>query len=202
MHSFLKRPVALDNPRTETVRTFRKSFSILDSIDMVAESWAEIQESTLRWSWNKLWPENSCNASPRQALERAVPELLATAEQISCEGFADMREAGILELLQPQDENLLPDEIEVMMEESHHTDEPDAEELFEETLTAKAVAEVLNHFHAGVAEALDIDPIMTRSLRLKHEIENVIRLYEDIFRDLVRRTRQSRLTEFFEKKAT
>ncbi|KAJ8674132.1 hypothetical protein QAD02_005394 [Eretmocerus hayati] len=113
-----------------------------------------------------------------------------------------MREAEILELLQPQDENLLPDEIEVMMEDPHNTDEPDAEELFEETLTAKAVAEALNHFHTGVAKALDIDPIMTRSLRLKHEIENVIRPYEEIFRDLVRRTRQSRLTEFFEKKGT
>ncbi|KAJ8672564.1 hypothetical protein QAD02_003823 [Eretmocerus hayati] len=102
---------------------------------------------------------------PRQALEQAISELVATAEQIGCEGFANMRQARILGLLQPQDKNLLPDEIETMMEESHYTDEANAEDLFEEILTAKAVAEVLNHSHAGVDKALNIDSIMTCGLR-------------------------------------
>ncbi|KAJ8676755.1 hypothetical protein QAD02_012542 [Eretmocerus hayati] len=203
MLDFLNRPATLREPRVETVRTFWKSFSIADSIDIVAESWAEIQESTLKGSWNKLWPENSGNVVSGLSLEQAIPELVATAVQIGGEGFSDMRDAEILELVRPQSKDLSPEEIEAMMEEPQNTNEVDDEETSsEETLTAKAVAEVLNHFHAGVDKALAIDPIMNRSLRLKHEIEQVIRPYEEIYKDLVRRTRQSQVTEFFEKKAT
>ncbi|KAJ8672478.1 hypothetical protein QAD02_003737 [Eretmocerus hayati] len=148
-----------------------------------------------------MWSKNfigACNAS--QALEQPLPELIATAVQIVGEGFDDMRDVEVLELVQHQHEKLTPEEIEVILEEPDDSNVADDDgNLLEEIITAKFIAEILNHFNEGIEKAVNIGPIMTRSLKLKHECEKLLWPYEELYRDLVRRSRQSRMTELIQK---
>ena len=43
------------------------------------------------------------------------------------------------------------------------------------------------------------DPIMTRSLRFQYDCENALKSYEELYRDMSRRARQTAVTDFFKK---
>ncbi|KAJ8688236.1 hypothetical protein QAD02_024031 [Eretmocerus hayati] len=114
-----------------------------------------------------------------------------------------MRHVEVLGLVQHQHEELTPEEIEAILEEPDDSNvAEDDGNLLEEIFTAKSVAEILNHFNEGIEKAANIDPIMTRSQKFKHECEKLLRPYEELYRDLVRRSKQSRMTEFIQKHQT
>lgn len=51
-----------------------------------------------------------------------------------------------------------------------------------------------------VEVAINRDPIMTRSLNFEHLCDKAIDIYGELFEDVLRRTRQTRLTDFFVRK--
>ncbi|KAJ8668681.1 hypothetical protein QAD02_010344 [Eretmocerus hayati] len=115
--------------------------------------------------------------------------------QIECEGFQDMGESELSEVLNA-DDNLTVEEIEEILRPELPVDEPQVSE--EPTLTSRAVSEIIKSIRDGIDKAIECDPIMTRRLKLKEECESAIRAYEEIQRDFRRRARQTQLTQFFQ----
>ncbi|KAJ8670523.1 hypothetical protein QAD02_001782 [Eretmocerus hayati] len=114
----------------------------------------------------------------------------------------EMRTAILIrvKILQRQHEELTPEEIEAILVEPDDSNvAEDDGNLLEEISAAKSVVEILNYSNEGIEKAVNIDPYMTRSLKLKHECEKLLRPYEELYRDLVRRSRQSGMTEFIQK---
>jgi hypothetical protein len=48
---------ATDNGIVPTLRQFWKSYNIWNAINNIADSWAEIKQSTINKSWRNLWPD-------------------------------------------------------------------------------------------------------------------------------------------------
>ncbi|KAJ8670055.1 hypothetical protein QAD02_001314 [Eretmocerus hayati] len=111
-----------------------------------------------------------------------------------------MRDVEVLDPVQHQHEELTPEGIEAILEEPDDSNvAEDDGNLLEEIFAGKSVAEILNHSNEGIEKAVNVDPIMTRSLKLKHECKKLLWPYKELYRDLVRRSRQSRMTEFIQK---
>ena len=48
-------------------------------------------------------------------------------------------------------------------------------------------------------KAFEKDPIMLRSIRFNHDCEKAIMVYKELYKDYIRRSKQSKMTNFFYK---
>lgn len=185
------------------VKDFWRNFNIRDSITIVEESWNEVKDSTLNASWRKVWPEivPAREKSRRQELAEVVQSIVNTARTIDGEGFSDLQEPEVDEIVLPS-ADLETEEIEEIAEAS--AESSPAEKLREERdsepqFDRKSILEIMNSLQNAVELALDRDPIMRRSLDFKHRCDKAIEIYQDLYRDVLRRAKQSRLTDFLRK---
>ena len=85
------------------VKQFWKRFSILDSIGFVDKAWKEIDNLTFNKCWKKLMPDITVMRHETQTYESILHELLRLGREIGGEGFEDLNEPEIVELVQHQD---------------------------------------------------------------------------------------------------
>ncbi|KAL7291750.1 hypothetical protein TKK_0014536 [Trichogramma kaykai] len=64
---------------------------------------------------------------------------------------------------------------------------------------AKAVAAIINLVQQASEQAMHSDPIMVRSLNFKRLCDLAVQIYEELYRDILRRSKQSKLTDDFGK---
>lgn len=186
------------NQGTETsfkVKQFWKDFNILESIGLVDESWTEIDSSTLNKCWSKLLPEFVIHTTREPTYDECVKSLLRLAREIGGEGFNDMDESDVQEITRPT-EGLTAEDIDAVLNDAQDIDEEDEEPVEEPTLKAATISKIINHVQNAIEEAMNLDPIMTRSLRFKHDCEGALQTYQELYRDTVRR-KQTTLTDYF-----
>jgi len=94
--------------------------------------------------------------------------------------------------------DLTPEEIEELVTPLPEVPvtEPDVENSF----NGKTILQIINSLQAAIDMAMNYDPIMARSLNFKHSCEKAVEIYEELYKDILRRAKQSRLTDFFEQK--
>lgn len=184
-----------DEESCRAVRSFWKSFTISDSIRFVSESWEEVKPSTLNHSWRKAWPEVVQDASTPNTIQGLIQGVAEAARSVGGQGFDDVQEAEITQLLLSDTEDLSPENIEEVL------DKPQIEEESPEHeppgLTAEAISKMLNLIHEAAEIALTHDPVMTRSLQFQRSCEQITSGYEEVYRDLIRRMKQARVTSYF-----
>ena len=61
----------------------------------------------------------------------------------------------------------------------------------------KTILQIINSLLTAIDLTMNYDPIMTRSLNYKHSCENAVEIYEELYKDVLRRTKQSRTKDFF-----
>ncbi|KAL7290441.1 hypothetical protein TKK_0016129 [Trichogramma kaykai] len=179
---------------SQFVRKFWKDFNILDSIRFVEECWSEVQSSTLNASWKKLWPE--IVRESHEPIQQIIQGLFARAHSIGGEGFFDVQESEIVQLISPETEELTPQEIEGSMEAAEQKDDVD-ESKEPESLSVQSVCKIISLVQEAAGLALVQDPIMDRSLQFHRGCEELLKAYEEVRKDFVRRMKQSRLENYF-----
>uniref|UniRef100_A0ABD2WI69 Uncharacterized protein n=1 Tax=Trichogramma kaykai TaxID=54128 RepID=A0ABD2WI69_9HYME len=147
-------------------------------------------------SWRKLLPD-FVNQNDSEN-ENFIPSLLRLSREIGGEGFVDVHETEIVELVNSQSECLTPEEIDQIIDEPETTEEPIIAEE-EPTLKKNNIGKILVWLEDAIQEALSFDPIMSRSLLFKQEGEAALRPYEELYNDMTRRAKQKRLTDYFNK---
>ena len=100
------------------VTEFWKKFSIFDLIGFVNEAWLEVTESTLNKCWSKLLPKFVKQTEVHETYDQCVMDLLRLAREIGGEGFDDIGESEISELIQPTNEGFSAEEIDQILSES------------------------------------------------------------------------------------
>ena len=86
------------------------------------------------------------------------------------------------------------------MLENSTVEEEITDEEPEPILTAKTVGNILADAANLIELAVNKDPIMTRSLPFKHDIEKAIGFYKSLYKDLIRRAKQTSLSQNFSRK--
>lgn len=191
------------NPEN-VVRSFWKKFSIADSIGIIKESWQEILESTLNASWSKLLP-NFVNKKQKSGQiidnQSVFQGMVSISREIGGEGFADMQETEILEIVSPGKDLLTTEEVEEIVELAEEKIIlPDDEiEETEKKFHTVSLLKIITSMQDAIDEAANTDPIMTRSLNFKHSCDLALQIYLDLYKDYQKKIKQSRITDFFSK---
>ena len=117
------------------------------------------------------------------------------AQTLGGEGFEDLSERDIVETLADQELGE-EDLIEMVNHTSKYEDESDADENKPNTFTAKVVRERLeigrklgNYFQQN-------NPNVDRALRFQRKINECLRQYEEVYKDLAKNKSQSLITDF------
>lgn len=184
---------------SSSVQEFWKNFSIFDSIGFVNEAWSQVTESTLNKCWSKLLPEFVKQTEVQETYDQCVIDLLRLAREIGGEGFEDIRESEISELIQPANEGFSAEEINQILTESAE-DREETTEVQEPVFTMSSILKIILMVQDAIDEAHTSDPIMTRSLKFKYDCQEALKSYEELRRDMTRRAKQSRVTDYFTKK--
>ncbi|KAJ8685065.1 hypothetical protein QAD02_020858 [Eretmocerus hayati] len=182
------------------VEQFWKKFLILESITVVDECWRQIKERTLNRSWSKLLPGIvNQGESPAHGSNEVIREIVACARNVGGEGFSNMQESDILEIVENEGEDLSAEDIESLANEAREGEE-DSSVDEEMNMTSSAVLKIIEMIQNAIDEAINKDPIMTRCLRFKRACELSSKEYEELHRDIVRRARQTHIDQYFYKK--
>ncbi|KAL7297063.1 hypothetical protein TKK_0009489 [Trichogramma kaykai] len=188
------------------VKNFWKKFSILDSIGLIEESWQEISQRTLNASWSKLLPEFDTRVTSTESqptsYRSVVLEVVELSQELGGEGFEDLQEQEVLELVMPGSETLSTEDVEqmVQMAGQEKTILPQPEDDLEKKFYSKSIVKIIDLIQNAIDEALSQDPVMTRGLSFKHSCDSAIKIYEDLYKDYRRKIKQSRITDFLQKK--
>lgn len=185
------------------VRNFWKNFSILDCIGFVDEAWQEVSSSTLNASWSKLLPEfdaRETSARTENRVQSAVREVVNITRQLEGEGLDDVEELEIMELVMPGSEPLTASDAEEMMQlrgqEANPPLENESDEM-EQNFHLKSLVKIIDLIQNAIDEAMTNDPVMTRCMQFKHNCDSALTVYEDLYKDYVRKIKQTRITDYF-----
>ncbi|KAJ8675296.1 hypothetical protein QAD02_011082 [Eretmocerus hayati] len=140
------------------------------------------------------------SASSEVILQEVVQSTVALAQDIGGEGFSDMQNSDLLEIILPERSQLSAADIEEILEDSEQAQaQENSGDITESSFSTRALAEILNAVQNAIDQAFDKDPILTRSLKFKQDCELASLPYRELYRDSIRRSRQTRMTDFLAK---
>uniref|UniRef100_A0ABD2WNB9 Uncharacterized protein n=1 Tax=Trichogramma kaykai TaxID=54128 RepID=A0ABD2WNB9_9HYME len=131
-----------------------------------------------------------------------VLEVVELSQELGGEGFEDLQEQEVLELVMPGSETLSTEDVEQMVQLAgqEKTILPQPEDDLEKKFYFKSIVKIIDLIQNAIDEALSQDPVMTRGLSFKHSCDSAIKIYEDLYKDYRRKIKQSRITDFLQKK--
>ena len=131
------------------------------------------------------------HATREPTYDECVKSLLRLAREIGGEGFEDVNDSDVQKIIRPTTEDI--DEI---LNDPQNIDEEDEES---EEVEAAIISKIINHIQNAIEEALNSDPIMTRSLRFEHDWEVALATYQELYQYIVRR-KQTTIADYFKLK--
>nr|XP_012147629.1 PREDICTED: tigger transposable element-derived protein 1-like [Megachile rotundata] len=168
-----------------------KKFSIKHYIDIISLSLKELKTSTLNAYWKKIWPssvqiENVCESSENDIGYFAKDMAIEDVQELLVEEEVD--EADLMEMAS--------EAVNQIDSEDTSTDEDCAVN----NLTLKKLQEGLSLAENLESFFFNADPSAERSRKFKRELQNCLAPYREIYNDLVRTSKQSRITDFLKRK--
>lgn len=198
--TFKKMIEAVDTDKSLSITQFWKQFNIKDGIDIIAESWSEVKESTMNAVWKKIWPECVHNFTGFPQVRPVVTEVVNLAHKA---GMEEVDEEDVSELLTSHEKELTNEEL-IAIEQERAVEEEAAAAAAEEEdatrqhhLTCKILAEAFIEIESGMQKIVDNDPNRERSLKLERNIQHALAAYKQLYQEKVHQARQTRLTSFF-----
>ena len=107
--------------------------------------------------------------------ENVVKDFLRLGREIGEEGFPDLSEPEVLELIKPKQDQLTAQEIEEMLKELPQDDEKTGDEPI---LHLSTVTRALTTIQKVIEDMIENDPNMTRSLKFKQDCEKAVHDYQ------------------------
>ena len=123
--------------------------------------------------------------------------------QVEGAGFSDVEEGDILELVMPGTQPLSAEDAEDMLHLANQEKSSvpkDEDNDFEKQFHSKSLIKIINFLQSTIDEALSQDPVMTRSMHFKRSCNLAIQIYEDLYKDYMRKIKQTKITDFISKK--
>lgn len=198
---------ALDANSDLSVIQYWKTFTIADCLSIVRECLQDLRPQTVIGCWRALWPECVCDFvgfGPEEEVNKAVKKTVELARLVGGEGFTDMQEDEVRELVAESAKALSDDEVlEIVHSESEDEEEASvAESNYPQALTLEKLGEAMRMTAQLKQLFYDIDPSMVRALKVMSDIDKAIVPYKTLFDDMKRKHSQLPITMFFTKKTS
>ena len=196
---------ALDaNPDLSVIQYWKK-FTIADCLSIVLECLKDLRPQTVNGCWRALWPECVCDFTgfgPQEEVNDAVKKTVELARLVGGEGFKDMQEYEVRELVEEHAMALNDDQLLEIVQSDSEDEEEDsvAEADHPQALTLEKLGEAMR-MTAQLKQLLyDIDPSMVRALKVMSDIDKSIAPYKTLFDDMKRKRSQLPITMYFTRK--
>ncbi|KAK4291049.1 hypothetical protein Pmani_036097 [Petrolisthes manimaculis] len=195
-----------EHPGMNVIQYWNK-FTISDCVSIVHESIKDLSPQTVNNCWKAIWPECVRDfegfVPQEEEVTKAVKETVELTRQVSGEGFEDIHEGEVKELVEQQAITLKDYDMVDIVKISD--DENEEEESVGEASPPKALTlEKLDEAIRLTAQlkqfVYDIDPSTVRALKVMDNIENSITPYKTLFKDMKRKRSQLPITMFFTRK--
>ena len=159
-----------------TAVDFWKTFNIRDCIEVIDAEWKGVSQPTLNCGWRSLWPEVVNNFQGFDSVDRVINQIIDAARRIGGDGFVDMTEQDVHELLDshdevPSDEDLIAISEEMLAEP--HRDDADADADEDDGnegqpppgFTSKDIRQMLQQSDALINDVVQKDPLLDCALK-------------------------------------
>lgn len=193
----------MDSNLNMTVTELWKNFSILNCITIVEKSLKELKQSTLNGSWKNIWPEIVAKNNAVPPLHVEVSRILTIGQRFSGEGFDDMNEDDIYEIMNEDTDLTETDLIQLTTESPSvsnlaQDDVTSVEDICESipSFTLKRIREGLSLVEKMKSFFTTNDPSLERSSKIIREIDINLAPYYEIEKELKKTTHQKLITDF------
>ena len=93
-------------------------------------------------------------------------------------------------------EELSVEEIhEMLNEQAISATEKKTDDETSEDLTSKDLSSIIGFLETAIAQSVQVDPIMTRGSKFKHECESAMQTYRDLYKSMVH-IKQTRMGQY------
>ncbi|KAG0726325.1 Tigger transposable element-derived protein 1 [Chionoecetes opilio] len=175
------------------------SSSVLACTTLLAQAWDEVKPSTLNARWYALWPEcvNDFNGFP--AVTQQMKDIVDLAHTVGGEGFSDMTEEDVAELIDSHGAEPSVEEIIQMNEDDQAGDDADEDDDTETrpVFTIMKLRNLLREADNLTELFTDQDPIQERSIKFKRVVDEGLIPYKETLRSMEASACQKPITAFF-----
>jgi len=163
----------------QSVDEFWHSYNILHAIKNIGKAWDEVMGAHMNVVWKNLWQE--CVHDYRKCMNplSGVSEIVDLGRKIVGEGFEDLQEVDIIDLLHSHEEEL---SVEDLVELTQREQEDHDGIVEKDKPTLKRLAHFFILANQLTQEAIDMDPDIERSLQFGRNLMSALASYREIYR--------------------
>ena len=155
-------------------------------------------KNTLNLCWGQLWPEAVKADEGTPDTGDDVQRIVALARRIGGEGFDDMEDVDVEELLASHSAELTDEDLEelVRSDDDPNGDDDNEEEHSASKITLSGINEIFLDMKRLCDKVVDLDPFMERSIKVKHLLEDALAPYREVRNDLLKAQKQTSIRRF------
>jgi hypothetical protein len=196
MSQLLKDTDDFDNPGSKpTIREWWKCYNIKDAIDNIQASWEEVKTSTLNASWKSLWKDIIDDFKGFPSFSATVRNIVEIGRKVGGDGFSDMEEDDVMELIDSHDELNVDDLMDMTPEQKEEVEEQ-GEVLQVKDLSMKRLASLFLQLDNIAQQFLDENPSFERSLQFKRGLDNILTPYKEMYAQKQKLARQTSMMQY------
>jgi hypothetical protein len=169
----------------QSVREFWRNYNILRAVKNISNAWNEVDVTVMNAVWRKLWKECVHNVRGCVNPYSEVHEIVSLGQKVGGEGFEDLQEIDIIDLLQSHEEEL---SVEDLMELTQREQEDQDVVMQKDKLTLQRLSHFFTLADKLAQEAVDMDPNVERSLQFGRDLSSALAIYREIYRDKQRQS--------------
>ncbi|XP_053235427.1 tigger transposable element-derived protein 1-like isoform X2 [Podarcis raffonei] len=174
-----------------------KSFNIADCITYVKQATDAIEPETVNACWRNLWKKCVNDFRGFPTIHHEVECIVRVARQLGGDGFSDILEEEIEELIEGHRETSASEEPEDLIKSEEEDDDEQEEPASWNLPKFAEVFQAAKRLNDLISE---YDPSMEQSLKITRGIAEALRPYREMFEQLKRQQRQLPVTILFSKK--
>lgn len=191
-----------------TMIDYWRSVTLRNVIDYVGTAWDNIKQAIINNCWENVWPD--CVKTfegfegVTENIKNTVKNIMHSAQQISGEGFNDMKEEDVEEILaekavEPTNKDLNEMAKHGIRVSNESQDSDDSQPMTPRIipLTAAKISEWNSALEKIFCDMEECDPMLERSLTFKRLTSTAFVPYSETLKDLRRKARQTKLKQFF-----
>lgn len=181
----------MDSDENLTVIEIWKTYSIATCLDFIDKSLQELRlkPSTLAGCWKKICPVENDTADKNIDNSEELNRVIALAHAIGGEGFSDMAENEIRDLINGDvelTEEDLSDMVDEGYEEEEYLDEDFLESLANQGLTSEILSEAMEMASRLKNILFENDSNVERSVKFQREFDIIMAPYVEVRKEINR----------------
>ncbi|KAB1273106.1 Tigger transposable element-derived protein 1 [Camelus dromedarius] len=184
-----------------------KSVTIRNVIDYVGTAWDNIKQATINNCWKNIWPDCVENfegfEGVTESIKNSVKNIMHITWQISGEGFDDMREEDVEEILAEKAIEPTNEDLDEMAKQGVGVSDDEDNESQPKSpgivpLTAAKIPEWNSALEKIFNDMEECDPMLDRSLKFKRLTSSAFAPYAEMLKDSRQKAKQTGLTQILE----